>query len=642
MDGRWGLKQGFEKYDDEFDLKKYKQLDLGKVQRPGDQVIASALEWLETQKNKAFFCWIHLYDPHAPYEPPEPYLSRYGAAGLTGLYDGEIAFMDAQIGRLTQWLEEQNLDQKTILALMGDHGEGLGDHGELSHGYFIYDYAVHVPFLMITPFKELQGIRVRSQVRSIDLYPTLLEMTGAPIPKENQGESLLPLLFNTGAVAHRLAYSESMTPAIQYGWGALHSLRTGKYKYIEAPHPELYDLTSDALEKNNLIRRLTKLSERFKTDLKQIMEISSTGAPAPESANLDGETLQRLATLGYIGGPTSRKTSSKGLLPDPKEKLEIFEAISLAGELVSREKYDDAATKLEQVLKNEPDIPQALLLLANCYEEMGRVSDAKVQLDHILKDDPNSVQALIGLASILSEEGKTEDVLTLCKKAISVDDRNTMAYSLIGEVYMGVLDHANALPYLKKAVEIQPKMTRNAQNLAVCLIGMKQYPEAEKLLTDITAKNPKFPLSHFHLGLAYDEQGKYLQAQKEYELEIANYKEYAPAHFNLGKVLLQLNDFPGYMKKMREVIALAPHKAEGYLFLARGLLRTPDADNAEILQMMEKGIALAQPARLKALGYFLLADFHSRNKNSARLRDALEKANHYKSLSEKEPENKTM
>jgi len=168
LDGRWGLKQGFQHYDDQFDLKKYKHIDLGAVQRPGNEVMDVALDWLDEQKGLPFFAWIHLYDPHTPYEPPEPYLSEYSPRGLAGLYDGEIAFMDEQIGRCVDWLENSGLDESTILVLVGDHGEGLGSHGEGTHGYFIYDYAIHVPLIIVTPLEGLRGVRVSSQVRIID------------------------------------------------------------------------------------------------------------------------------------------------------------------------------------------------------------------------------------------------------------------------------------------------------------------------------------------------------------------------------------------------------------------------------------------------------------------------------------------
>ena len=185
LDGRWGLNQGFSHYDDQFDLKKFKKLDLGLVQRPGNEIADAALAWLEEQNDKPFFAWLHFYDPHTPYSPPDRF--RPSSNSMIGLYDGEIAFMDEQIGRCLDWLEKKGLREKTIVAVIGDHGEGLGDHGEKSHGYYIYDYAVHVPFILSAPIKQGRGLEIPSQVRTIDLYPTLLQASGIAIPKNVQG-----------------------------------------------------------------------------------------------------------------------------------------------------------------------------------------------------------------------------------------------------------------------------------------------------------------------------------------------------------------------------------------------------------------------------------------------------------------------
>jgi arylsulfatase A-like enzyme/tetratricopeptide (TPR) repeat protein len=632
LDGRWGLKQGFHHYDDQFDLKKYKKLDLGHVQRPANEVVDAALNWLDTKKEDHFFTWIHLYDPHTPYEPPEPYRSLYQNGELSGLYDGEIAFTDSQIGRCLQWLEQNNLDKNTIVIVMGDHGEALGEHGELTHGYFLYEYAVHVPFLLRTPFRHLKNMRVRPQVRTIDIYPTLLEMAGIPVPQENQGRSLLPLILgdeNNGNNKENYAYSESMTPSIQYGWSPLYSIRDSRYKYVDAPRPEFYDLVNDPKELNNLVRQYPGRVKRYKSALTRIMDETGTGAPEPETANLDQETLRRLATLGYVGTSIKRK-SKKGMpLADPKDKLEVFKDISLAAEYLAREKQDEAVQLLEKVLQKDPHIPQAKILLATAYLETGKPAKAKVPLDEILKEDPDNLQALISMANILFDEGKEEDVITLCKKAIIVDDRNTQAYTLMGEVYMGREDHEQALPHIRKAVEIQPKLTRTRLNLAACYIGTKQYAEAETILTKVLKETPKFPLAHFHLGLLNEEQGKLEEAHRFYSKEVELYEQCVPARFNLGRLQFRSGDREGYIKQMEEVVRLAPKKAEGYLFLARGLLyefQDPD----RILELVEKGITVAKTSRLKALGYFLMADIYNRRKQPQKVKDALDKANYYK------------
>ena len=630
LDGRWGLKQGFQHYDDQFDLKKYKHLDLGAVQRPGDQVIDAALSWLEQQKNAPFFAWIHLYDPHTPYEPPEPYRSEYSPGGLAGLYDGEIAFMDEQIGRCLSWLAKNGMDKSTTLILVGDHGEGLGSHGEGTHGYFIYDYAVHVPFIIVTPFESLRGVRVSSQVRTVDIFPTLLEIATVAPPAETHGRSLLPVMFRPEKKEDGYAYAESMSPNLQFGWSPLHSLRTARSKYIDAPRAELYDITRDADENINLAGNDPGTLRKMKAELDRLMEETGRGAPTPQAANLDKETMERLSALGYIGAPVAaKKSAGRGLLADPKDKLMVFQAVTAAGELVLDEKYAEAAARIESALQEEPMIPQALLILSTCYVELGRNEEAKAKLELILKEDPESIPALISMANILLEERKNEDVITLCKQTLSLDERNTQAHMLIGEILLGELKYSEALPYLEKAVEIQPKVTRSRLTLSACLVGLKQYDRAEAELRQIVQEAPKFPLALFNLGLLYEEQGKLEEARAAYAEEVVNYPGEFKARFNLGKLLFKLGDRAGSLEQLREVIKLTPKLAEGYLLLARGLLYE-QVPLDETQALVEKGLSLAETPELKALGYFLLADIFNRRHEPEKMSEALRKANSFK------------
>ncbi len=630
LDGRWGLKQGFEHYDDQFDLKKYKHVDLGAIQRPGNQVMDAALSWLEGRKGKSFFAWIHLYDPHTPYEPPEPYRSEFGPRGLAGLYDGEIAFLDEQIGRCVDWLENNGLNKNTILVLIGDHGEGLGSHGEGTHGYFIYDYAVHVPFIVVTPFERLRGVRVSSQVRAVDVFPTLLELAGTEPAAQSQGRSLVRLMFQPSKREEGYAYAESMTPSLQFGWSPLHSLRTPRYKYIDSPRAELYDLAQDSDEQTNLYEGNLGLVREMKAELERLMAETSRGAPTPQAANLDKETMERLSALGYIGAPVSaKKPAGRGPLADPKDKLAVFQAVTAAGEMVLEEKYAEAAARIESALREEPMIPQALLVLSTCYVELGRSEEAKVQLELILKEDPESIPALISMANILLEERKNEDVIALCKRTLSLDERNTQAQMLIGEVLLGELKYGEALPYLERTVEIQPKILRSRLTLGACLVGLKQYDRAEAELKQVIQESPKFPLALFNLGVLYEEQGRLEEARAAYAEEVAAYPGEFKARFNLGKLLFKLGDRAGSLEQMREVVQLTPKLAEGHLLLARGLLHE-SVPLDEIQAEVETGLSLAETAELKALGYFLLADIFNRRHEPEKMNEALRKANSFK------------
>ncbi|MDH4272796.1 MAG: sulfatase-like hydrolase/transferase [Candidatus Aminicenantes bacterium] len=632
LDGRWGLKQGFEYYDDKFDLKKYKHLDLGAVQRPGNEVMDAALDWLEKQKNSPFFAWIHLYDPHTPYQPPEPYLTEYRPRGLVGLYDGEIAFMDEQIGRCLSWLETNGLDKSTVLVLVGDHGEGLGSHGEGTHGYFIYDYAVHVPLIIATPFESLGGVRVPSQVRLIDIFPTLMEILGAPPSDETQGRSLLPVMFRPEKEEDGFAYAESMSPNLQFGWSSLHALRTTQYKYIQTSRAELYDLSRDIDEQTNLLTYNQGIVREMKETLDRLMEETSRDAPTPQAANLDKETMERLSALGYVGAPVAAKKASDTAAPlaDPKDKLPVFQAVTAAGEMVLEEKYAEAAVRLESALQEEPMIPQALLVLSTCYVELGRTEEAKAKLELVLKEDPKSIPALISMANILLEERKNEDVIALCKQTLSLDERNIQAHVLIGEIYLGELKYGEALPYLEKAVDIQPKVTRNRLTLGACLLGLKEYDRAEAEFKQVVQEAPKYPLANFNLGLLYEETGRLQEAGAAYAEEVANYPGEFKARFNLGKLLFKLGDRPDSLAQMREVVKLAPKLAEGHLLLARGLLYE-DVPLGEVQAEVEKGLSLAETDDLKALGYFLLADIYNRRQEPEKVSEALRKANAFKS-----------
>jgi arylsulfatase A-like enzyme/tetratricopeptide (TPR) repeat protein len=629
LDGRWGLNQGFQLYDDRFDLEKHKHLDLGSVQRPANQVVDAALAWLEGHKQGPFFGWIHLYDPHTPYEPPEPFLSEYGPRGLAGQYDGEIAFTDQQVGRLVSWLEASGLDKKTVVVVVGDHGEGLGSHGEGTHGYFVYDYAMHVPFVVSTPFKELHGVRVEAQVSAVDVYPTVLALTGIDATNRVHGRSLLPVMLRPPTEGTAYAYAESMTPNLQFGWSPLHSLRSPRYKLIKAPRPELYDLSVDPEETTNVLARHPEVARDLMDKLDRLVDETGRGAPTAEAANLDKETLERLSALGYIGTPVAAKTSGTSQpLADPKDKLAIFSAVQQAGELIVKDEYAAAAQALESALREEPRMSQARLMLGTSYAELGRTREAKAQFDLVLKDDPRSVQGLIGMANLLMEEGDTDDVIALSKRTLSVDERNAQAHTLLGEVYAAQKKPGEALPHFEKAVEIQPKLTRNRLNLAGSLIEVKQYGRAEALLKEIVEEHPRFPLAHFNLGLLYEEQGRFEEARSAYAAEVAAYPQHFKARFNLGKILFQLGDRAGSLEQMREVVRIAPKQPEGYLFLARGLLQE-SAPLDQVQGLAEKGLSLAQAADLKALGWLLLADVFNRRRQPEQMNEALRKARSY-------------
>jgi arylsulfatase A-like enzyme/Flp pilus assembly protein TadD len=628
LDQRWGLSQGFNVFDDEFEMAPEQKLDLAGVQRPADRVIDIGLEWLDQPDERPFFAWLHLYDPHVPYEPPELYRSRFGNRGMSGLYDGEIAFTDSQVGRLLDWIDEKGLAENTIVVVVGDHGESLGDHGETEHGYFVYDATVRVPLIVRVPGSDLEGIRVPDQVRTIDVLPTILDLVDVEAPPPLHGESLVPLMIEPDGEGPGHAYSESMSVHLQYGWSALYSVRTTEHKFIDAPRAELYALGEDPAETRNLIRDVPDVAEELRSVLENLRSEIETGAPEIQEADLDDETLSMLAALGYVGGATAAPEGEN--LADPKDTIHLFESVGRASGLILGEDYEEAAEMLEVVLAEDPEIPLAKQLLATCYRNLGRTAEAKVLLDDYLRDHPDSTTALITMAEILTEEGAFEEVAALAKRVLAVDDRNAQAYALMAGAAMDASDHDAALPLLEKAVEIQPKLTRNRLNLAAAYVGLDRFVEAEPILVDILAEKPKFPLANFHLGLLYEERGRLGEARAAYAKEVELYPDSVMARFNLGNLYFRLGDLEASEREMKILIDEASEKPKPYLFLSRILLKQ-ERNLAEVERLARAGLDRAEADDLKVLGYYLLADVYSRQGRQAELQKVLERAQYCRS-----------
>src|SRR5262245_18623510 len=247
LDRRWGIAQGFDRYFDDFDLDRFPSAaGMDMIQRPGSEVVDRALEWLQTDRQQPFFAWVHLYDAHTPYEAPEPFRSRFPPT-RDGAYDAEIASADAQIGRLVDALRADGRLADTLVIVVADHGEMLGEHGELTHGFFIYEAATRIPLIVSGP--GVPARVVADQVLIVDVMPTALALVGIKVPDQVQGTNLMPLARgeHLGLVAH----SESWYPRYHYGWSELRSIQDERFKMIRAPRPELYDLATDPREEQD-------------------------------------------------------------------------------------------------------------------------------------------------------------------------------------------------------------------------------------------------------------------------------------------------------------------------------------------------------------------------------------------------------
>ncbi len=623
LDSRWGLDQGFDRYFDNFDFSKYEQVSLDSVQRRGDETLGEALSWMETVRTTPqapkgpFFAWIHFYDPHTPYDPPEPFRSQYNVRPW-GLYDGEVAYLDSLVGRLLGWLSERGLEGNTAVVFLGDHGESLGQHREATHGFFIYDATTHVPLILKAPAGKMQGRRVAAQVRVIDVMPTVLDLLGIEIPKTVQGTSLLQLARGESEDLGLVAYSESFYPRYHYGWSELKALRNGALHFIAAPRPELFDVRSDRQQQRNLAPDRPGAVRQLEGELAQVSErYGVEGIDERGPASLDPETQERLAALGYIGGPTKVKVDSSKPLADPKDKIGLFNLIKAAGGDSSEGKVDEALAKIDRVLAEDPDILEAYDVRGNLYRKKKELPKAIAAYKEALRRDPEYKSALFNLALAYKDSGRTEEAAVGFRRILELDPRDNKAYYLLAEIHVGKKEFSKALELLKLAVDIGSERAPLHNLMAECYIELKQLDEAEREVKTALEMSAELPTAHFNLALVREARGDVPAAIAAYQKEISLVPKAYKAHFNLAKLFGQAGQRDQQIEHFKKALELNESFANGYLYLAKAYL---DAEKfEEAIQMARKGIDLGPDRTLAPLGHFILVDVYNR---LGRFRDA--------------------
>jgi arylsulfatase A-like enzyme/Tfp pilus assembly protein PilF len=471
LDSRFGLDRGFDYYYDDFDLPPHGGTDLSHVERPAGEVVKEALRWLASG-DAPFFAWVHLFDPHDPYSPPEPYKSRFASSP----YDGEISYVDQEIGTLLKSLQERGLLDETHIILTSDHGEGLGDHGEFTHGLFLYDSTIHVPLIVRLANQRTPGRRIEEVVRSIDIAPTILQLVGIQPAAVMQGTSLAGLLF-TGVNAegrgrvedNRLAYSETFYPMTQFGWSPLAAIQDSRYKFVDAPRPELYDQITDPGEKHNLYYQRSALASQLRDTLQSQVAKYSASAPPRGSRAADPETIQLLQSLGYVAGASQEVAALKAPAlhrADPKEKVVVYARVFQALADSNRGHAASAARLLEAILEEDPGIVSARLLLGAQYERLGDFSRAAQQYAKALAEQSDNALASFNLGQVCAKEGRPDEAVSWYRQTLRVDPAFTPAHLGLGAIYRTRKDWPNALAEFRAALAEEPRNYTAHYNLA--------------------------------------------------------------------------------------------------------------------------------------------------------------------------------
>ena len=612
LDSKWGLNQGFDYYFDRFDLSRYKTISLGNVQRRGDEVIDEALIWLEDNKQDNFFTWIHLYDPHTPYEPPSPYKEQYPQRP----YIGEIAYTDSQLGRLWQYLEENNLIENTILVFASDHGESLGEHQEGTHGFFIYQEGVHVPLIFVTPFEKLQGLSRSSVVSLVDIMPTILDMVDIDPPSQIQGESLVPLFFKENNPGKSFAYSETYYPRFHYGWSDLKGIQDSRFKLIIAPDVELYDLENDPEENDNLASTHKQELERLLTLAERYIENTSENAFQLDYRHMDEETRQKLAALGYIGSFTDSSKLEGKELANPRDKIGVFNRLSRAREMGLEGKFEPAVKMINEIIKEDPDIIDAYFTLGNLYFKERKFEKALEYFFEVLDKKPDDAFTVINIANSYISMGDLEEAEKFVLSFVESIPPDSQVYFILGNIYNAQEKHDEAILYYQKCMELNPYSASAYNALGGIYVNQEKIEEAEKYLRKAMDLNPKLQNVHYNLAQLHEKKGDLLQAAEEYKTELDNIPHNFRASFNLSRVYRQLGQEEGELQYLKKTMEIAPRFPLSYFYLGRIYLNRGE-NFEEAVSLIKKGIDLKPDKKDLPLGYFLLADLYNRLGNAS-------------------------
>ena len=481
--GAPGFDRGFATFDAAFHDRRPGEDRYHTLERRAGDVVARAEAWLQKRHTGPFFLWVHVYDPHAPYDPPEPFRSRYSS----DLYSGEIAYTDSALGKLLDDLRAQKLFDDSVIAVMSDHGEALGEHGERGHGVFLYEPTIHVPLLLKMPRDRSAGKHVDSRVSLVDVMPTILQAAGLAVPAAMQGKSLLPRLDNK--TEDEPAYAETDYPHKAFGWSSLRSLRTGKYVFIDAPKKELYDEASDPAEERNLNSSAAAVSGTLGSKLNEFRQRTAAVSRRHATA-IDPEQARKLSALGYVtsAGSTIKGGEIGGI--DPKDKIEIANLMTeanLASEegrnqealqelqkisrldasfapaysamgstLIATGNYKEALPILRKAVELQPSSVMAHYQLGMDFFQLGDLAAAAPQFEAAVAGDPGSADMRYSLASVYVRQNRLGDAKQQLQKALQLKPDMYLANVMLGQVFMVQKQSAMALPYLKHAVKLNP------------------------------------------------------------------------------------------------------------------------------------------------------------------------------------------
>jgi arylsulfatase A-like enzyme/Flp pilus assembly protein TadD len=579
-----GLARGFDTYSDRFDLDGDDARFLNTVQKPGDRVIDEAWAWISAASGSGlqasgsgshgavtdepghrrgrFAAWVHLYEPHDPYDPPEPFRSRYASRP----YDGEVAWSDELVGRLVTRLEKAGLLDQTLVLATSDHGEGLGEHGEPTHGFFVYETTLEVPLILRGPGIGA-GRRVATTVRTIDLFPTLLDLLAVPRPPTLQlaGRSVAPALTRGDEMDEVPAIAESLTPLVHYGWSDLRAVRRSSWKFILAPRPELYNLARDPREMTNVLASNAARAAALRSPLDAELKVEDRVVrDRPAAAGVPPDLLEKLGALGYVGGRDAGEARPSGA--DPKDKIGDYVAVSslmreglvllrqreytasaarlraveargvvsfeleyyLGRALAGSGLHREAARRFARAARRLPSYTPAWAELARSRAAGGDLDGAMQALDEGRGHSPRSPELAELVAAVWKRRGDVTKAAGAYEAAIALAPSDALLRIRLAELHRDAGNLPAAVARAREAVAIEDAATY-WNSLGMLLGASGDLPGAEKAFAAATGRDPTNPQFPYNLGLVYLKTGRRDRATAAFKDALARDPSFAPA-----------------------------------------------------------------------------------------------------------------
>jgi arylsulfatase A-like enzyme/Flp pilus assembly protein TadD len=537
LDSRFGLTEGFDVYDDNYGSVSKEEFSY--IERRAEVVVERAMDWLDKQ-NSTWFLWIHCFDPHQRYSPPEPFKTQY----KNQPYNGEVAYVDFTLGKLFAYLKENDLNDNTLIVLTGDHGESLGEHEESTHGYFSYNSTIWVP--LIISFPGIKRGKVDQNVCHIDIFPTVCDILGVEKPSDLHGVSLLPAV-NGKKLANRAIYFESLYPYYSRGWAPLRGFIQGNEKFVDSPIPEFYDLEKDFDETKNLAE--TKKLDKYREKLAELIKEQSNDGEVDSRQKIDREAREKLQSLGYVSSPSTPLKKTFTAKDDLKVLLPYQEKLMEAMGSYHHGKIDEAIRLLRDIVAEREDFNLAYTYLATLYKEQHKYMAAVEILREGLEKNPSSYQIISSLGLFLSEVGQYDAAVEILERGLAIMDYDPELWNYLGIAYWKKGDFKKAEEAYEKALSLDNNYAIAINNLGSLYFSVFMTtgdPAArQKAIHDFKKAielDPNYPSPYNGLGGAYKSAGNIEGAIYCWEKAVELDPDFSFPLYNLGLTYLARGD----------------------------------------------------------------------------------------------------